>query len=227
MATRTKAPKGSRTTVPNEDSFLDDAPQLQPYAVEFVLEGTRGYLFNRYDVPANPDPGLKGQKQERPLGTMVTLDSDGHLAARSVQIWNAVVSAGKYRKNPRSARGSFSTVLKEAIEVEGLDPRHPDLITFMHPSDRPYDGWDFDYTARVKNSGAFAGYVTRVRPGIEPGWTLTGRVSVLLPEYVTVPQLHEAFAMAGRFGGIGDGRTGGLGFGRFLVQQFVREDTDF
>jgi hypothetical protein len=26
--------------------------------------------------------------------------------------------------------------------------------------------------------------------------------------------------MAGRFGGIGDGRTGGLGFGRFLIRRF-------
>ena len=219
MAARTKTPKGSRTTVPNEESFLDTVG-VAPYGVEFTIEGTRGYLFNRYDVPANPDPKLKGQKVERKPEHMITLDSNGHLAARTVQLWNAVTNAGKYRPNPRSARGSLATVLKEAIEIEGLDNNHPDLLTFESPEGTPYDNWEFDYSARVKNAGAFAGYVTRVRPGIEPGWKLTGRVMVLLPEYITVPILHEAFSMAGRFGGIGDGRSGGLGFGKFLVSRF-------
>lgn len=218
--TKTKVPSGTRITVPNPDSFIEDEVSPEPYSIEFTLEGTRGYLFNRYDVPANPEPATKGVKVVRPIGTMVTLDSDGNLAARTAQVWNAVVAAGRFRPNPRSARGSFATVLKEAIEVEGVDNRHPDLMTFMHPNGKGYQKWDFEYTARTKNSGAFAGYVTRVRPAIEPGWLLTGRVAVLLPQYIAVGQLHESFEMAGRFGGIGDGRTGGLGFGRFLVRKF-------
>lgn len=223
MAARTKAPTGTAVTVPNEESFWDDSAMPQPYSVEFTIEGTRDYLFNRYDVPADPDE-LKGQNKVKTPGTMVHLDSEGHLAARTVALWNCVVAAGKYRQNPRSKRGSFATVLKEAIEMEGLDENHPDLLTFISPSGKPYGNWEYEFTARTKKAGAFAGYVTRVRPAIHAGWSLTGRCVVLLPEYVTIPQLHEAFSMGGRFGGIGDGRTGGLGFGRFLVRRFEEAD---
>lgn len=223
MATRAKAPSGTKVTVPNEESFFDAAIP-EPYSVIFTLEGTRGYLFNRYDVPANPDPGLKGQKQVRTPESMVTLDSNGNLAARAVQVWNAVKNAGKYRKNPRSSKGSLATVLAECLEIEGLDQRHPDLLTFMHDSGKPYSNWEYEYSARTKNAGAFAGYVTRVRPGLNPGWLLSGRATILLPQYVNSHQLHEAFEMAGRFGGIGDARGGGLGFGRFLIRKFEPAD---
>ena len=224
MPTATKAPKGSRVTVPNPDSFIDDSAAPEPYTVLFTVEGTRDYLFNRYDVPIDPDE-LKGQNKVKSPGEMVHLDSEGFLAARTVALWNSVVAAGKYRKNPRSARGSFSTILKEGLEIESTNDAHPDLLTFISPNGKPYEGWDFEFTARTKKSGAFAGYVTKVRPGIHRGWRLDGRAVVLLPEYIAVPQLHEAFSMAGRFGGIGDGRTGGLGFGRFLVRKFERDDS--
>lgn len=223
MATRTKAPAGKRVTTPTEESFFEPA-MPEPYAVVFTIEGIRDYLFNRYDT--TPHEELKGQNTDRTPGEMVTLDSDGNLAARALQVWSSVVAAGKYRKNPRSSKGSFSTVLKEALEVEGLDDAHPDLLTFTTSKGQPYKGWDFEDARRIKKAGAFAGHVTRVRPGIHRGWQLTGRATILLPEYVILPQLHEAFAMAGRFGGIGDGRTGGLGFGRFMVRRFEESEIE-
>lgn len=219
MATKVKAPRASGTTVPNPESFYEDVIP-EPFAIEFTIEGTRGYIFNRYDVPANPDPQLKGQTIVQTAEQRITLDSDGHLAARSIQVWKAVVAAGRFRKNPRSAKGSLATVLGECLEVDGLDDRHPDLMTFIHASGKPYTSWEFTDERRTKKSGAFAGYVTKLRPGIQPGWMLQGRATILLPQYVNPQQLHEAFEMAGRFGGIGDMRTGGLGFGRFLVRRF-------
>lgn len=220
MAPRTKTRTGVNITVPNPDSFVDDELIPEPYSVEFEIEGTRGYLFNRYDVPVNGDDTQKGVKVVKSPGQMVTLDSDGHLAARTAQVWNTVKAAGKYRKNPRSSKGSLSTVLGECLEVEGPDSRHPDLLTFLTESGEPYGSWEWELTSRVKNAGAFAGYVTRLRPAIHPGWRLIGRVTILLPQYVPTHRLHECFEMAGRFGGIGDGRTGGLGYGRFLIRRF-------
>lgn len=222
MATSTKRKTGARMTVPNEASFIDDVPRPEPFAIAFTIEGTRDYLFNRYDVPVKGDE-LKGEKHDPGLGAKVHLDAEGHLAHRTVALWNAVVNAGKYRKNPRSARGSYSVILKEGLEIESDGPS-PDLLTFMSPEGEPYANWEWEFTARTKNAGAFAGHVTKVRPGIHAGWTLTGRALALLPEYMTPAQLHECFAMAGRFGGIGDGRSGGLGFGKFLVRRF--EPTD-
>lgn len=221
MATKTQRPVNM--TVPNEASWVDDEARPEPYAVEFTIEGTRDYLFNRYDVPVKGNGKLKGEVDEPGIGTKVHLDAEGHLAHRTVALWNAVVSAGKYRKNPRSSRGSYSVILKEGMEIESDGPS-PDLLTFSAPNGKPYDNWEWEFTARTKNAGAFAGFVTKVRPGIHAGWTLSGRAVVLLPEYISVPQLHECFSMAGRFGGIGDGRSGGLGFGKFLIQHFARLD---
>lgn len=225
MATRTKPQTGSRMTVPNESSFFEDEVVQQPYAVEFEIEGIRDYVFNRYDVPVKGSKqGLKGENETDDIGRKVTLDPDGHLAHRTVALWNAVVNAGKYRKNPRSARGSYSVILKEGMEIESMNPDAPDLLTFIGPNGKPYSNWEWEFTARTKNAGAFAGYVTKVRPGIHMGWRLQGRAVVLLPEYISVGQLHECFSMAGRFGGIGDARNGGLGFGRFLVRRFEQAD---
>lgn len=210
--------KAAQITTTNPESFIDDSPIEEPYAVEFTIQGTRAYLFNRYDVPVNPDTMNRREKPAQSLGTMVTLDSRKHLAARTVQLWNATVAAGKYRKNPRNKAGSFATVLKEGIEIEGFDEGHPDLLTFLSPTGEPYDSWEFEFTARTRHGGAFSSYVTKVRPAINPGWKLSGRIVVGLPQYIKVGPLHEALEMAGRHGGIGDGRTGGLGFGRFRVE---------
>jgi hypothetical protein len=210
--------KVSNITVPNEESFIDESLVEEPYAATFTIQGTRAYLFNRYDVPVTGDDDTPRRKKEHPpLGTMITLDSKGHLAAKTTQLWNATVAAGKYRKNPRNSRGSFATVLKDGLEVEGLDSEHPDLLTFTDPKGEPYDRWEFEFTARTKHGGAFASYVTKVRPALNPGWKLSGRFVVMLPQYIRLGGLQEALEMAGRFGGIGDGRTGGLGFGRFRV----------
>ena len=217
MPTKTKAPTGANLTVPNPDSMYEDPPLGDPYYVDWEIEGTREYLFNRYDVPvAGTDQNLKGQTAVKTPGELVTVGSDGNLAASKLQVWNAVCAAGKYRKNPRSSKGSLGTVLREAFEIESTGP-DTDLLPFISPEGDPYVKWEWEFTARTKKSGAFAGYVTKVRPGLQPGWRLAGRAVGLGPQYITVRQLHEAFEMAGRFGGIGDGRSGGLGFGRFLV----------
>lgn len=204
-------------TTPNDDSF-DAAALPEPYAVRFTIRGTRAYLFNRYDV--TPADQLKGEADRDDPGRKVTLDADGHPACNKLQLWNAVTAAGKYRKNPRSSKGSLGTILREAFEIEPDDERAPDLLTFVAPDGEPYATWQWEDQRRIKKAGAFSGFVTRTRPALHPGWRLSGRAVILLPQYVNVPQLHEAFTMAGRFGGIGDGRSGGLGFGRFLIESF-------
>jgi hypothetical protein len=200
---------------------FDDLPLEQPYAIEFEIEGTRRYLFNRYDVPVHADTEQKTSagKTVRPLGSMVHKDSAGNLAAPITQIWNAVVAGGRYRQNPRSKRGSLATVLREGIEIESLD-NDAELLTFHTATGEPYQSWDGSFSSRVKNSGAFAGYVTRERPAIDPGWRLRGRIVVTLPQYIKENDIHGALEMAGRFGGIGDGRTMALGFGRFRINRF-------
>lgn len=221
MPTKSKAPTGANLVTVNEGSIYEEPPLGDPYFVEWEIEGTRDYLFNRYDVPVAGTAGgpLKGAPAVKQPGELVTVGSDGYLAASKLQVWNAVCAAGKYRKNPRSSKGSLGTVLREAFEIESLGP-DVDLLPFISPEGKPYERWEWEFSARTKKAGAFAGYVTKVRPGLRAGWRLQGRAIVLLPEYISVHQLHEAFEMAGRFGGIGDGRSGGLGFGRFLVRRF-------
>lgn len=202
--------KGTLIETPNEASFSGDLPEWfttidPPYSVSITIEGTKPYLFNRYngDLEDTETAAARRVKKAPPIESRLTVDSEGFLAASTEQIRMAIAKAGTNYRNPRAKSGSLGTVLREGLVSES------DLCSFG------VKDWEFQDTRRARHSSSF---VTKVRPGLLAGWTLSCQVGVLLPQYIVPRVLHQCLVDAGRIGGIGDARI--LGFGRFIPTHF-------
>lgn len=207
MATKAK---GRLIETPNEASFSGDLPEWftaidPPYSVTLTIEGTKPYLFNRYngDLEDPDTQPTRRVKKAPPIESRLTVNEEGFLAAPTEQIRMAIVKAGVNYRNPRSRLGTLATILKEGLVSES------ELCSFG------VKDWEFQDTRRAKHSQSF---VTKVRPGLLAGWTLTAQIGVLLPQYIIPRVLHQCLVDAGRIGGVGDARA--LGFGRFIPTRF-------
>jgi hypothetical protein len=207
MPTKTK---GRLIETPNERSFSEELPEWftaidPPYSVTVTLEGTKPYLFNRYngDLEDPETAQTRRVKKSPPIESRLTVDSEGFLAAPTEQIRMAIIKAGTNYRNPRAKAGSLATVLREGLVSES------DLCSFG------VKDWEYEDTRRARHASSF---VTKVRPGLLAGWTLTAQIGVMLPQYIIPRVLHQCLVDAGRIGGIGDART--LGFGRFIPTRF-------
>ena len=80
-----------------------------------------------------------------------------------------------------------------------------------------------DYSAReailraTQSCGGSA--VTRERPALKAGWSVTVQLEVLVAEYITPDALSDVLTNAGRLVGVGDFRPT---FGRFRIERFAR-----
>ena len=211
MATKARS-RGMLIETPNEASFLGELPEGfaaidPPYSVRFTLEGTKPYLFNRYNadlIEADPDTQpTRRVKKGAPVESMVTVNDKGQLCAAGEQVRMAIINAGKNYRNPRAKAGALSTVLREGLVTES------ELCSFG------VKDWEFEDTRRARHSQSF---VTKVRPGLLAGWKLSCQIGVVLPQYIIPRVIHQCLVDAGRIGGIGDGRA--LGFGRFIPTRF-------
>jgi hypothetical protein len=216
MATRT-ATKGKAPeviTVPNPASYpvFPDwfQPVAEPYSVEFELELTKPYLFNRWNADLVEPPEGEEQSRRRKKGSppeaMVTLNSDGNLSFPSAQILMACVTAGKNYRNPRAKAGTLGTVLKEGLQTT------QELVSFGVPN------WDYIDVRRANHAGS---WVPKRRPAMEAGHRVTSQLEITLPQYIEPPILNKVLQDAGRLYGIGDGRTAPLFYGRFMVLNFT------
>lgn len=59
--------------------------------------------------------------------------------------------------------------------------------------------------------------ITRVRPAMRAGWSITVDLMVNLPEYIAIEALQEVLVNAGRLIGVGDNRPT---YGRFAIKSF-------
>lgn len=205
MPTKTKLLK-----TPNEASFSEELPDWfvaidPPYTVSFSIEGTKPYLFNRYNVDlvdTETEP-TRRVKKAPPIESRLTFNEAGELCASGESLRQAIIKAGTNYRNPRAKTGTLGTVLREGLVAD------TDLCSFG------VKDYEFQDTRRAKHSQS---YVTKTRPGLLAGWTLSCEISVLLPQYIIPRVLHQCLVDAGRIGGLGDARL--LGFGRFFPTRF-------
>lgn len=177
-----------------------------PYAVKFVIQGTADYLFHRWSneavaEKAKSSKGSKGKKSDD-VESYVYRNDDKILCIPSEQMRMSIITAAKYKQDPRSPRKSSMDLYKAAI------------IPLMDLAPLGKKEWDYLDMRRVviqRNS------ITRSRPAMKKGWSVEFMFMINLPEYIAPDDFHDTICMAGRLNGIGDFRPT---FGRFQVVKF-------
>ena len=200
-------PKANLTAI---SPVSNDAEEIisfsEPYVAEIAVQGTAPFLFHRWsvegiDAKSKAAKGSKAKKEDD-LESYVYRNEKGELCIPSEYFRMSIINAAKFRQDPRSPRKSAMDLFKAAIA--GLEPYCSLKIK----------DWDFVDQRRVmiQRNG-----ITRHRPAVNTGWSVSVQLSVLLPEYVPPSMLNEVIQNAGRLIGVGDFRPT---FGRFQVTGF-------
>ena len=189
----------------SNDAKLDIEIQT-PYMVEATIEGTAPLLFHRWSVEAieEKSKAAKGSaaKKSDNIESYLYRTDKGEVAVPAEYFRQAIISAAKFKQDPRSPRKSAMDLFKAGIATLG------ELCSF--------GAKEPDYMDRrrvvVQRSG-----ITRVRPAMAIGWRCEVSFQILLPEYINPRLMNETLQYAGRIVGIGDFRPS---FGRFQITGF-------
>lgn len=177
-----------------------------PYTADVTIVGVADLLFHRWNVEgvATKARAAKGSKAKKSddLESYVYRDDDGELAIPGEYLRQAVIHAAKFRQDPRSPRKSAMDLFKAGVVC--LTP-----LASLGARD-----WDYEDRRRVmiQRNG-----VTRVRPAMKLGWSVSIQLMVNLPEYIPPDALQDVLVNAGRLIGLADFRPT---YGRFAVQHF-------
>jgi hypothetical protein len=177
-----------------------------PYQVEVTLQGVSDMLFHRWnceevDAKANLPKGSKGKKTDN-IETFVYRDDEGFLSIPGEYLRMAIISASKFKQDPRSPRKSAMDLFKAGI------------ISLTQNASLGVKEWDYEDRRRVVIQRAA---INRIRPAMKTGWRATFILMINLPEYISPDLLNEMIQMAGRLVGLGDFRPS---YGRFQVVAF-------
>lgn len=178
----------------------------QPYSIEAVVEGTSPFLFHRWNCESveAKSKAAKGSKAKKTddIESYVYRNDQGELSVPGEYFRQSIIHAAKFIQDPRSPRKSAMDLFKAGIVVL-------DELCSLGVKD-----WDYLDQRRVlvQRNG-----ITRVRPAMKTGWTITTILQVLLPEYINAHLLNDRLQAAGRLVGVGDFRPT---YGRFQVTGF-------
>lgn len=186
----------------------DAIEAARPYRARIKISGVSPILFHRYDVEEVKAKGeaAKGSKAKKTdaIDSYVYRTRTGLLGLPGLNFVASIIKAAKSHADPRSPRKSLRDLAQASVIP--LD----DVVAF----EPPHETWDFLDRRRVivqRNA------VTRVRPALLEGWTITFTVQVIQPQYVPPAKLQELVRDAGQFCGLGDYTPT---FGRFAVVGF-------
>jgi len=192
----------------------DDIEFGIPYVVETTIVGVSPFLFHRWSCEAVAEkakaPKNSASKKTDNLESYVYRNEAGELCVPGEYLRMAVLGASKFRQDPRSPRKSALDLFKA-----GVVP-----VTELASLGVGMKDWDYldRRRVRVQQNG-----VTRERPAMRAGWSVTIQLQVLTPEYIDEAVLSDVLTNAGRLVGIGDFRPT---FGRFRVEKFKRLELD-
>ncbi len=174
--------------------------------VEVRVEGTAPILFHRWSVEAveeraNARKGSTLKKTDN-VESYLYRDENNEIAIPSEYFRQSVISAAKFKQDPRSPRKSAMDLFKAGIATIGelcsLGVKEPDYLDRRR--------------VVIQRNG-----ITRVRPAMLAGWKCTVNLQVLLPEYINPSLMNDTLGYAGRIVGVGTFRPS---FGRFMVTGF-------
>jgi hypothetical protein len=186
----------------------EDIGNGTPYIVEVKITGTAALLFHRWSCEA-VDEKAKAKKNSRAKKTdniesYVYRTDDGGLAIPGEYVRQSIITSAKYRQDPRSPRKSAMDLYKAGV------------VAMSELCPLGVKDWDYLDRRRVVIQRSA---ITRERPAMRAGWSVTCQLQVLTPEYIDEASLHDTLVNAGRLVGTGDFRPT---FGRFRVDSFAR-----
>ncbi len=194
-------------TGPNSNDGEPTILTTAPHRVSFTLRGTADLLFHRYscDDVAAKSAAKRGSaaKKTDNLEAYIWRDDDGMVCLPGTYVHRAMVEAGRFIQDPRSARKTAMDLFKAAFF-----PATPLAPLGEH--------WQFEDKRRmvVSRQG-----ITRTSPGFKAGWEASFDFEILLPEYVSDDMFLESLSLAGRVIGLAQYRPT---YGRFQVIKFER-----
>jgi len=199
--------KSIETYEPISNGLKNKISTETPYGIGFTIQGISPLIFHRWNVEAHEqrDEG-KGKKSSKDddVETYVYRDDKGYICLPGEYIRQSIIHAAKFKKDPRSPRKSAMDIYKAGLIC--LEP-------LFHINGGTKD-WEYIFKTRatVQRQG-----ITRKRPAFITGWTVSGTIEILLPEYIGPSDVHETLSLAGRVIGTGDYRPT---YGRFQVTNF-------
>ena len=187
----------------------------EPCLVRAVLVGTADLLFHRWNVESveAKSKAAKGSKAKKmdDLESFVYRNDIGQLCVPGEYVRQSLIHAAKFRQDPRSPRKSAMDLFKAGVMT--LTPLAP-VNANGEPLQSKPQAWDYEHRCRVtvQRNG-----ITRTRPAMKAGWTISVDLMINLPEYIPIDVLHEVLVNAGRLIGLGDFRPT---YGRFAIARF-------
>jgi hypothetical protein len=178
----------------------------EPYSVAVRLTGSADLLFHRWNneavaAKAGAAKNSKTKKTDN-VESYVYRNEAGMICLPGEYLRGAIVTAAKFRQDPRSSRKS------------AMDLYRAGVISMTPLASLGRDTWDYEDSRRVVVQRAG---ITRVRPAMRHGWNAEFVLTVLTPEYIAPTDLHAVMAQAGTLIGLGDFRPT---YGRFNVTSF-------
>lgn len=132
-----------------------------PYTVSILIEGTADYFYHRWnnESVSEKSRAAKGSKAKKTddLESYVYRDDEGFLCVPGEQLRMSLISAAKYKQDPRSPRKSAMDIYKAAIIS---------LTPLARVIGEKKD-WDYVDMRRVVIQRSA---VTRSRPALKTGW---------------------------------------------------------
>jgi|SRR3990167_3872859 len=193
-----------KNTTNNSNGASHIIQSSMPYSLAVTITGTADLLFHRWNCEA-VDAKSKAAKNSAAKKTddiesYVYRNERGEIAVPGEYLRQAIITAAKFKQDPRSPRKSAMDLYKASVVA----------LTALASTGKK--NWDYEDRRRVVIQRAG---VNRVRPALRSGWKLTFEFTVMLPEYVSKQNLIEVITDAGRLVGIGDFRPT---YGRFQVE---------
>lgn len=186
------------------------------------IKGVRPLLWNSFGPDSLPlerqeKTGVAGNDPEE-WRKSVLLTDDKQLYLDPSNIFSSIRAGSKYTK---SGRASIQTkviatlqVINEKVLVNRFLP--DDIEKMVNMIDEPV----YIDVRSVKNPTTM-GRNIRYRVAASPGWIISFEI-IWDKTIVSSKQMEASIIDAGRFAGLGDGRT--IGFGRFEVIKFEVKD---
>lgn len=188
------------------DSGNDMLEMSFPYTASVTIEGACPILFHRWNVEAveTKAKAAKGSaaKKTDDIESYLYRNDDGEICLPGEYLRQAIITAAKFKQDPRSPRKSAMDLFKAAVitltPLASLGTTEPDFLDRRR--------------VMVQRNG-----ITRTRPAMKEGWKATVELMVNLPEYVNPALLRQVLDDAGRLIGVGDFRPT---YGRFTVSNW-------